>query len=171
MEQAISKLQRLLGEYHLLRNCQEVSLKELTDCLPGSRKTFSRDLKLLRQAGVPIVYEAQRNAFLLKREGLIPAVQPDSPAQARVQNHLRRLMYLMDNLPLENCGVWYREQFPEVSRRTMQRDFALLCSIGYRVKYETEEFNCHDAGMDQPTGQYYCDRPMGTYELPVFKKI
>ena len=55
MEQAISKLQRLLGEYHLLRNCQEVSLKELTDCLPGSRKTFSRDLKMLRQAGVPSV--------------------------------------------------------------------------------------------------------------------
>lgn len=146
-------------------------MKELIDCLPGSRKTFSRDLKLLRQAGVPIAYKAKQNAFLLEQESPVPAVQPDSPAQARVQNHLRRLMCLMDNLPSEDCDVWYREQFPGISRRTMQRDFALLCSIGYRVKYETEEFNCHDAGMDQPTGHYYCDRPMGTYELPIFKEI
>ena len=45
-------------------------MKELTDCLPGSRKTFSRDLRLRRQAGVPIVYKAKQNAFLLEQEGL-----------------------------------------------------------------------------------------------------
>ena len=125
-------------------------MKELADCLPGSKKTFSRDLKLLRQAGAPIVYKVPRRAFLLKREGLDPAVQPDSPTQARTLTHLRRLLCMMDDLPWADCDLWYREQFPGVSRRTMQRDFALLCSIGYRVKYETEEFNCHDAGMDQP---------------------
>ena len=145
-------------------------MKELSDCLPGSKKTFSCDLKLLRQAGAPSIYEAQRNAFLLEREGLIPAIPLDNLAQVRVQNHLRRLMFLMDNLPSEGCDAWYRGQFPEVSKRTMQRDFALLCSIGYQVKYETEEFNCHDTGMDQPTGRYYCDRPMDTYELPIFFK-
>lgn len=63
MEKAITKTQRLLSEYHLLRNCQEVSMKELSDCLPGSVKTFSRDLKLLRRAGVPIVYSEKRKAF------------------------------------------------------------------------------------------------------------
>lgn len=171
MQQAVYKLQRLLGEYHLLCNCQEVSMKELADCLPGSRKTFSRDLKLLRQAGAPIRYEREKRVFWLEREGLEPPVLPDSPAQARALHRLRRLMRLMDELPLQGCDRWYQEQFPGACRRTMQRDFALLCSIGYRVKYETEAFNCHDAGMDQPAGQYYCDRPMGTYELPIFKEM
>ena len=75
----------------------------------------------------------------------------------------------MDGLPEEDCDLWYHAHFPDTSRRTMQRDFALLNSLGYRVKYETEEFNSHDAGMDVPTGHYYCDRPTGAYEFYTFK--
>lgn len=169
VERVITKTQRLLSEYHLLRHCQEVSMKELADCLPGSTKTFSRDLKLLRQTGVPIVYSEKRKAFVLEREGLNDVSPPDNLAQARVQEKLRRLFRLMDDLPEEDCDIWYRAHFPDSSQRTMQRDFALLNSLGYRVKYETEEFNSHDAGIDLPVHHYYCDRPMGTYELDTFK--
>lgn len=169
MERVITKTQRLLSEYHLLRHCQEVSMQELSDCLPGSTKTFSRDLKLLRQAGVPIVYSEKRRAFVLEREGLDDVSTPDSLAQARVLEKLRRLFRLMDDLPEEDCDLWYQTHFPGISRRTMQRDFALLTSLGYRVKYETEEFNSHDAGTDLPINHYYYDRPMGTYELYTFR--
>ena len=169
VEKAITKTQRLLSEYHLLRHCQEVSMKELTDCLPGSTKTFSRDLNLLRQAGVPIVYSEKRKAFVLERECLNDVSPPNNLAQARVLEKLRRLFCLMDDLPEEDCDLWYQAHFPGISRRTMQRDFALLTSLGYRVKYETEEFNSHDAGTDLPINRYYCDRPMGAYELYTFK--
>lgn len=169
MEKVISKTQRLLSEYHLLRHCQEVSMKELADCLPGSTKTFSRDLNLLRQAGVPLVYSEKRKAFVLERECLDDVSLPDDSAQARVLEKLRRLLRLMDDLPEEDCDLWYQANFPGISRRTMQRDFALLSSLGYRVKYETEEFNSHDAGTDLPINHYYCDRPLGTYDLNTFR--
>ena len=169
VEQVLTKTQRLLSEYHLLRHCQEVSMKELADCLPGSTKTFSRDLKLLRQAGVPIVYSEKRKAFVLERDGLDPVSPPDNSAQARVLEKLRRLFRLMDDLPEEDCDLWYQAHFPDVSQRTMRRDFALLNSLGYRVRYETEEFNIHDADTDLPVNHYYCDRPLGTYDLATFR--
>ena len=169
MEKVINKTQRLLSEYHLLRHCQEVSMKELADCLPGSTKTFSRDLKLLRQAGVPVVYSEKRKAFVLERECLDDVSPTDNPAQARILEKLRRLFRLMDDLPEKDCDLWYQATFPGISRRTMQRDFALLNSLGYRVKYETEEFNSHDAGTDLPINHYYCDRPLGTYDLNTFR--
>ncbi len=49
---------------------------------------------------------------------------------------LRRLCLVMREIPWENCDKWYRETFPHVSRRTMQRDFAQLNALGYEIRYD-----------------------------------
>lgn len=48
---------------------------------------------------------------------------------------------------LHSCKDCYRELFPEVSERTMQRDFKLLNNIGYVIQYNP---NFHYYHMDFP---------------------
>jgi hypothetical protein len=74
----------------------------------------------------------------------------------------------MDKIPAKDCDKWYAKTFPNISKRTMQRDFAVLNAIGYRVKYERDSCNSHDAGFDMPPRRYYCDKPYGAYEISTF---
>ena len=39
----------------------------------------------------------------------------------------------------ETCRSWYKSKFPNVSSRTMQRDFAELNRIGYLLEYNFDE--------------------------------
>jgi len=66
-----------------------------------------------------------------------------------------RLLLMMDGLPYEDCAVWYRETFPECSKRTMQRDFATLKAVGYNVYYKRGWESPYGEGYDQPIGRYY----------------
>jgi hypothetical protein len=53
---AINKTERTLSIYHLLTHCGEVSMQELINQLPGSKKTFSWDIAILKKAGFSIRY-------------------------------------------------------------------------------------------------------------------
>ena len=170
-ERKIGKTERILSVYHLLKFCDEVSMRELTQLLPGSKKTFSRDIALLKKSGILIRYSAKRRAFVLDGgKESSEAAKASSRKEEIFLQKLRRLMQMMDEMPDENCDKWYAKSFPLTSKRTMQRDFATMNAIGYRIKYERETFNSHNAGNDLPIRRYYCDRPYSTYELNTFRR-
>lgn len=165
MTTQLSKTQRILSIYHLLNFCEEVSLQELTDQFHGCKKTFSRDIALLKKTGVAVRYSKQRRAFVLDGKCFDAPKYPDNKSERRYMEKLIRLFIMMDEIPDEDCDRWYVITFPEISKRSMQRDFATLNSIGYKIRYERSAFNCHDAGFDLPPRHYYCDRPSGAYDL------
>ena len=160
----ISKTDRILNVYHLFRFCEEVSMQELRNTLPGfSDKTFSRDIALLKRAGVPIHFSGRRKAFVLVDENgkesrysqFRAPDYPESKKESQYIDKIIRLITMMDDLPPEDCDVWYRETFPEASKRTMQRDFATLKSIGYEVYYKREWDDPDYKDDDNPPGHYY----------------
>jgi len=165
----ISKTERILSIYHMFRFYEEVSMQELRNCFSNiSDKTFSRDIALLKRAGVPIRYSGRRKAFVLvdetgKEDACAPfRAQPNLPEGKKERQFIEkiiRLMTMMDELPYENCDVWYREAFPESSKRTMQRDFATLKKIGpgYVIYYKREWDKPYDKDDEQPPGHYYFD--------------
>ena len=168
-KKALTKTARILSIYHIFRFSREVSMQELRQSLRGwSDKTFSRDIALLKRAGIPLRFSGRRKAFVLVDEAgkedyrTAYRTAPDFPDGKKERQYLEkiiRLTTMMDDLPDEDCDLWYRETFPEASKRTMQRDFATLNAIGYRIKYERDPWNMHDAGTDLPPNHYYCDRP------------
>jgi hypothetical protein len=154
-----------------MTHCDEVSMKELTDLLHGCKKTFSRDITLLKSAGARIRFSKRRGAFVLEsRERAMPAVSKTAPGRLYLEKIIR-LISMMDEMPDESPDLWYKSTFPGSSLRTMQRDFAIMNTIGYPVKYEREMFNSHDCGMNMPARRYYFDRSCGAYELPTFKSM
>jgi predicted DNA-binding transcriptional regulator YafY len=181
-EKKINKTERILGVYYLLRysGCEVVSFQELSDRLPGwCKKTFSRDIALLKKAGVQIKFSVsfdkddkdkeKLQGYVLKdtEHTKLPLSENKNKSEVRYIKKIMRLIKMMDEMPEEDCDKWYEDTFfnDDVSKRTMQRDFATLNVIGYRVKYERESYNYHDAGVDLPPGHYYCDRPD---ELTIF---
>ena len=171
MSGKVDKTQRILSIYYLLRHCDEVSMQEIANQLDGSKKTFSRDIAILKKAGVKIKYSIKRQAFVLEDLNLGKQDFTGGKSEVRFIKKIIRLITVMDDAPEIDCDIWYGETFPNTSKRTMQRDFAILNSFGYSIKYEREAFNLHDAGYDLPINHYYCDRPNGAYELTIFKGV
>ena len=158
------KTRRILTIFHMFRFYEEVSMQELRYVFKDvNDRTFSRDIALLKRAGVPIHFSGKRKAFVLKDESGNESVQaprrkPDYPEGKKERQYLEkivRLTTMMDDLPYEYCDVWYRETFPNASKRTMQRDFSTLNEIGYRVFYK-RAWDYPGEGMDEdPLGRYY----------------
>jgi predicted DNA-binding transcriptional regulator YafY len=152
----------------MLRFYEEVSMQELRNCFRKlSDKTFSRDIALLKRAGVPIHFSGRRKAFVLVDEAgnedrQAPRRAPDFPEGKKEKQYIEkiiRLTTMMDDLPFEDCDAWYREAFPEASKRTMQRDFAVLKRVEppYVIYYKREWENPDDKDDEQPPGHYYYD--------------
>jgi len=179
MKKTISKTERILSIYHLLKYCKEVSMKELTDLLPGSNKTFSRDIALLKSAGVQVRFSWRRMAFVLKsRERIEPDPELfEDTAEKRQIEKLLRLMTIMDGMRKQpDPATWYRETFPGVSHRTMQRDFATLNRLGYYIRFQRERNDeIEDYREDESFRRYYCcDWPVGlgdALHLDTFKRV
>jgi predicted DNA-binding transcriptional regulator YafY len=163
-----SKTVRILWIYHMFRFSEEVSMQELCSNrkLQGRHKrTFSRDIALLKQAGIPIRFSVRRKAFVLTdAEGNESChskyrAEPEFPDGKKERQYLKkiiRLTTMMDGLPDKDCNVWYRATFPEASKRTMQRDFAILRSIKYKVSYKRSWYYFPDEDIQEdPPGHYY----------------
>lgn len=165
----ITKTQRILSIYHLFTNCEEVTMQELDSVLTASHKTISRDIALLKSAGVKICYSSQRKAFILPDcERGIPDF-PEGKSNTRFLEKIIRLITMMDEVPEKDCDIWYVETFPWISRRTMLRDFAVLSSIGYNIYYDYD-FDMDYEG-DTPPKRYLFSEPEGTYSLYTFKYL
>ena len=64
-----TKTERILSIYHMFKFFDEVSMQELKNYFGKiSAKTFSRDIALLKRAGVPIRFSGRRKAFVLVDE-------------------------------------------------------------------------------------------------------
>jgi len=144
-------------------------MQELVRVMPESKKTFSRDIALLKKAGVQVRYSVKDKAFILSDEKHGELDFSAGKSEARYLEKLIRLITVMDDVPAADCDVWYIKTIPGATKRTMQRDFATLNSIGFRIKYERETWNMHDAGMDVLPNHYYCDRPNGAFSLTTFE--
>ena len=174
-KKAITKTERILTIYHMFRFFEEVSMQELRNNLRGwSDKTFSRDIALLKRAGIPIHFSGRRKAFVLVDEDgheakHPPRRAPDYPESKKEKQYIEkiiRLTTMMDDMAYEDCDNWYRETFPESSKRTMQRDFATLKTVGpgYRVYYKREWDNPDEKDDDEPPGHYYFEGVWSAYE-------
>lgn len=160
----IRKTERLLAEWHLFRYCREVSFKEITDQLPVSKKTVYRDICLLRQIGCDINFSRERGAFVMAKAKLDPQF-PENRTQRKYMEKILRLIAIMDEMDgADDPAAWYRERFPGLSARTMQRDFKILNAIGYSLVYVREK----DDWQEREAGKYYCEWPHDTYGLDIF---
>ena len=172
----MSKTKRIVSIYHLFITCDEVSKKEIRNWIGNdwNDKTISRDIKLLKRAGIPIRYSKSEIAFILvdangkkdrwalHREPIYPDAE-SKKACLYIDKiaRLTKLIRFLRGMPDEPCEMWYRETFPEVSKRTMQRDFALMHSIDYLVKYKRawEDLYYKELDGDKPPGHYYFEEP------------
>jgi len=175
-KKVLSKTSRVLSIFHLFCYCQEVSFNEFPDLIPISRKTFERDIAFLEQAGLlDIRYSRRAEAYVPASGGCMicsrPPRFPESKPQRQFMEKIIRLTTMMQSLKEDtDPAKWYRENYPELSTRTMQRDFAELGILGYRI---------HPRGIidfdgDKPFISSYCDFPDGessAYELETFNEV
>lgn len=150
---SMPKTTRILCTYHLFLVCREVSYQELMDQLGTPKKTASRDISLLVQAGVlKVKYDRKNHAFLPVDLSLSPIKPQEGKNQLKYLEKLRRCCILMKGMrdlfhfPLgedEWYNDWYsmskidfyRMLLPNVPDRTRQRDYAELEKAGYEICY------------------------------------
>jgi hypothetical protein len=58
----------------------------------------------------------------------------------------------------EPCDVQYKAMFPNVSKRTMQRNFATLSNVGYEVVYKR-------TWIEGPPDEWHDEPPIGYYYI------
>ena len=159
-----TKTERILAILHLFRRCREVSFKEVTDLIPVSKKTVYRDIRFLREAGFCISYARTSGAFVMCPDKE-PALLPENKTRRRYMERVLRLAEMMSGMGrADDPAAWYREKYPNLSTRTRQRDFKILCSIGYRVEYVRGS----DDWADREPRKYYCEWPADTYDSDIF---
>lgn len=154
-KRSISKVSRVLSIYYLLLQCEEVSWQELAP-LSKCKKTIQRDFILICQAGARgIRFDRARKAYVMEDKTLYAPARVENKAQTRQLQKLHRLLRALREMPEEDCDIWYQKAFPEVSYRTMQRDFAELNKLGFDIHYERQLWVLgYDAEEPHPPGRY-----------------
>jgi hypothetical protein len=164
-KKALSKTSRILLIFHLFRYCQEVSFKEISDLIPVGRKTIERDIALLQQAGLlDIHYSVRVKAYVPAKGGHMVCFQPpkfpESVPQRQFMEKIIRLATIMRTVKADDDPVvWYHERFPELTSRTMQRDFAELAILGYEIRRQ----GIIDYDGEHPIGSHYRYFPRDVY--------
>ena len=178
----IPRVERILSVYHLFMHCQEVSYKEITDLMPSvSSKTISRDIQLLKDAGVlQAKYSRKAMAFIPLNIGEITEPDlPEEPGQQKFMNKIRRLCILMNEMTNKLDGLCdekplhmklHERLFPELSKRTRQRDFKVLNNIGYSVRHFEQDFDDENAEDGYVWKWIYSFECPKTYYLKTFTK-
>ena len=193
---------RILTIYHLFRFCEVVSMDEIRNAVGDwNDKTIFRDIAILKHAGVPILYSNKRKAYVKNHDSNIDGMnskpehylsdvcnKTDNEASNYYKHALSffggvrekqyiikiaRLITMMSNLPEIDCDIWYQETFPDVSDRTMKRDFAILKNVEaiyhygsyeivYKRKWEFPELKKAERLIEEtPPGHYYFEGVMG----------
>ncbi|WP_027398742.1 hypothetical protein [Anaerovorax odorimutans] len=169
----ISKTERILSIFHLFRYCREISLKEIIDLLPYSKKTILRDISLLKQGDIiHIRYSKRLDAFIpINGENAVcndpnPKYPEYKPHKVYLEKLIRLTTIMREADMHDDPAIWYKNKYSNLSSRTMQRDFAILRKIGYMIIYQRnkDEFEEHIAG------NYYCNFPYEAYSLATFKR-
>ena len=152
--------------YRIFQNSEEVEMQELFNSFGNyNKKTFLRDIALLKRIGLPIKYSKERQAYVYVDENgnedpytgfRNEPVYPKRKKERQQMEMIMRLMRIVGDIPEDYCDVWYKETFPNVSKRTMQRDFAFLRNeLGYDIFYM--RFNARGDEDFEPF--YTCEIP------------
>lgn len=156
------KVARQLAIFHIFLCSKVVEIGEVVSLIniikKTSEKTIIRDIKDLQNAGlINICFSKKENGYIHNDVNnpcpFLPPVFLNSKAKNRSYEKLIRLATIM--LELENytevqqyfnkseeqetCVSWYKKEFPNLSTRTMWRDFKELKKIGYSVEYNSFE--------------------------------
>lgn len=171
-KQKISKISRVLSIYYLLLYCKEVSWAELAP-LSTCKKTIQRDIALIRQAGGLVRFRKTQDihGYVMESKELADQIPTENEAQQRLILKLRRLFLFMPYLDAEeDCDIRYRELFPDVSKRTMQRDFAELNKLGFNIRYERDLLVLgYDPDEPHPKGGRYLNDYLDAYGLSTLR--
>jgi len=134
-------IKRRLLIYHILRWCETAEMNDFYHFFRVNReklseKTIQRDIDLLRSSGIRIDYLKDQKAYQLY--GYQQEQNPSVGKIARqIHEKINRLTRMMSEMgEADDPLIWYHETFPDVSKRTRERDFATLNSIGYYIVYE-----------------------------------
>ena len=162
----MTKTARIMNMYRIFQNSEEVEMQELFNSFGSyNKKTFMRDIALLKRIGLPIKYSKKRQAYVYVDENGKEAphewfrnepVFPKRKKERQQMEMIMRLMTLVDDIPEDNCDVWYKETFPNVSKRTMQRDFAFLRK---ELDFEIFYMRFNDCGDENFEPYYTCEIP------------
>lgn len=156
------KVARQLAIFHIFSCSKVVEIREVVILIniikKNSQKTVLRDIKDLQNAGlINISFSKRENGYIHNDINtpcpFLPPVFLNSKAKNRSYKKLIRLATIM--LELENytevhqyfnksedketCVSWYKKKFPNLSTRTMRRDFKELKKVGYNVEYDSFE--------------------------------
>ncbi|MBP3610252.1 MAG: hypothetical protein J6J42_07955 [Lachnospiraceae bacterium] len=153
MEKSISltRLERQLLLYDIFYYLENVERQEILSRLPVGDRMLQRDLRDLTEAGlIRVEYSRRLRAYV--RMGRPEFTGSGEKRRNAHLLRLRRIGCLMhwlenDEVDLEelfrrenyvSCAEHYRQLFPGLSERVRQRDFAVLCRIGYPIVYIRE---------------------------------
>jgi predicted DNA-binding transcriptional regulator YafY len=154
----ISKVSRQLFILHIFLCSRIIETTEIMSLINVSNKTIMRDIKELQNAGLlNIKFSRKEKGYVhIDDDNRCPfsrPILPDNKAKQLLFDKLIRLASIMIalrghvELPnyddasknQETCSIWYRNKFPDLSTRTMQRDFKELNKIGYEIKYDRKD--------------------------------
>lgn len=155
----ISKTTRQIALFHIFLCREVVQYEEITDLMQVSQKTIMRDIRELECAGLINVRFSRKLKGYVHRNDRCrsPFLTPHFSDNKLKNMHIEKLIRLatiMINLSnhrelpywdldysksQETCSSWYKKNFPNVSVRTMQRDFAELNKIGYEIEYKQDD--------------------------------
>ena len=181
----ITRVQRILGVYHLFMYCEEVSYQEIYNNMRSvaDPKTFKRDVKLLKDIGVINVrYSNRRKAYIHVETEWEEPKYPESITKRQNMERIRRLCVLMyewscseeirDNYSFEPLHYkLYDRLFPNMSPRTRKRDINELIEIGYIALENTEIWDTKFDDLwvdDEPPRGYYFRAPVEAWDLRIF---
>ena len=149
----LSKIERQILLYETFCNFTGWELETIYEVLPISRRTLQRDVKDLTDAGLISV------RFSKKEQSYVPSekeIQFHEDTENKYRNrHLKRLsrvgkliMSLYNDEVSEekrfvrsdyiSCKDHYQQLFPNISTRTMERDFLIMNRLGYHIKFNRQ---------------------------------
>ncbi len=145
-----------IAVFHILYYCKVIEFREFSDAgITLSRKTISRYIDELENAGLlRVVYSKKENGYIhVDNSQRCPFSPPKYTQSERTNAHIDKLIRLVtimldaeysessdwveDEKPKEDVFIsWYKKTFPNISKRTMYRDFDELNKIGYSIRYD-----------------------------------
>ena len=156
------KVTRQLAIFHIFSCSKVVEIGEVVSLMniikKTSKKTIIRDIKDLENAGlININFSKKENGYIHNDiNNPCPFLTPvflNNKAKNRsyeklirlatimleLENYTTEVQYFNKSEDKETCVSWYKKKFPDLSTRTMWRDFKELRKIGYNVEYDSFE--------------------------------
>lgn len=129
------KIKRLLYMYILLKNYGGIEYNDLItqdeEELKFSRRTFEKDIRCMRKAGLMVVYNTEYKNYSLRETQLMEMTE-QNPFIIKVN----RLYQIINHIQTTNTFTkeWYQDTF-HLSTRTMNRDIKELGHINIYIRY------------------------------------